>query len=129
LEFLPHVDDFNFRREPLALRSRAIPATCTASSGVGDSSDGVAEPSTTCRIRHLGPHHRDIAGAISRRLFLLIGWVLFLVDYQRQIGDGSKHRRTRATTMRASPRLMRCHAGAFFIGERRMQNGNSFSNS
>ena len=77
------------------------------------------------RVRHLGPHHRYIAGVVARSFFLFVGGILFLVDDDKsQVADRSEDRRTRAdhhariSAFDAMPLL-----GALLIRQRRMEDG------
>ena len=76
-------------------------------------------------IRHLGAHDGNVAGVVARRFFLLVGGVLLFVDDdQSEIGHRREDCRARAdhharvAALDAMPLL-----GAFFVGERGVQDG------
>ena len=82
-------------------------------------------PARHDRSRHFCPHHRDIAGVIARRLFLLVRRILLLVDNdERQIADRREHRRPRPAD---HPRLAATYAMPLLrplrIRQPRMQDG------
>src|SRR5581483_8192949 len=94
LELLPHVDDFDLRQWPLLNPVRHVDQRVLIPGGVevrlqrwrrrSENYDG---------IRHLAPNHRHVARVIARRLFLLVGRVVLLVnDDEREISYRSKHR-------------------------------------
>ena len=126
LKFLAHVDDLDFRQRTLLHAVGQLDQRVLIFLRVeirfqrwrrrAQNHDG---------IRHLGAHHGDVAGMVARRLFLLVGRIVLLVDDdQREIGNRREDRRARAddharfAALDAMPLL-----GAFFVGKRRVQDG------
>ena len=126
LKLRPHVEDFDLGQRPLldALGQFHQPVLALLRVVIGlERRRGRAQHHHG--IRHLGAHHRHIARVVARRLFLLVGVVVLLVDHdQRQVGHRRKHRRARAyhnvalAVADALPLL-----GALVVGERRVQDG------
>ena len=126
LEFLAHVDDFDFRQRTLLdavgqLDQRVfiflrVEIRFQRRRRRTQNHDG---------IRHLGAHHRDVASVVARRLLLLVGRIVFFVDdNQREIGNRREDCGARAddharvSALDAVPLL-----GALFVGKRGMQDG------
>ena len=127
LEFLPHVDDLDFRQRALLhavgqLDQRVfiflrVEIRFQRWRGRTQNHGG---------IRHLGAHHGNIAGVIARRLLLLVGGIMFFVDDdQREIGNRREDGRAsaddhaRVPALDAMPLLR-----ALLVGERGVQDGN-----
>ncbi len=127
LEFLAHVDDFDFGQRALldtigefderVFVLLRVEIRLQRRRGRAHHDDGV---------RHLRAHDGDVAGVVARSFFLLVGRVvLFVDDDQREIGDRGEDRRPRAddharfAALDAVPLL-----GALAIGERGVQDGN-----
>ncbi len=126
LEFLAHVDDFDFGKRTLfdaigefderVFVFLRVEVGLQRRRGRAQHDDGV---------RHLGAHHGDVAGVVARGFFLLVGRVVFLVDDdQREIGDRREDCGPRAddharvSALDAVPLL-----GALAVGECGVQDG------
>ena len=113
---------------PGALRQQQMRVAALARTFCSDSSDGVAEPSTTGTFCALAAHHREIARRIAEAAFLLLvrAVVLLVDDDQPQRRQRREHRRARADH---DARLHRVAADArpraLAFGESRMQRGDA----
>ena len=130
LEFLSHVDDLNLRQRPplhpVGQFEQCVFILLRIEVGLQRRR---SRPQHHHGVRHLGAHNGYVARMISRRFFLLVRGILFLVhNHQRQVGDRSEHCRPCAhyhaclAALDAVPLF-----GPFSVGKCRVQDGHLFS--